>query len=363
MKLPSTVVIVTCSLMFAGCNQLTQLGSKAMVFEEDPFTQLEQTQAAARQPSSAYPANHQAGNHWNQPALTNQTPNQQYNYEYNQQQAVAQQPGTAVYDPNGALPIQNWDAPPTAATTAAYMPQADAMSGPPASGPVARAEAAVAAMMAQHGRAPKQIQQVGHQAASESPGVATFDFGSFEPQPAPQFGANPFSDETLPIGSGGIEHTYGSIDPSLAVNTTPSNPIVPKPHSPTFELDESLLDLPQAQPPQRNSRVYPGTNIPRPVGRSSVFLDALDDAFEPVQPAPASEPSTQSPPSVVTQPVFTQPVTRGTLRQVGGQTPAVTPAPIPVATPVIVPANPQPAKQPIIHDSTNDSKWRARRRS
>ena len=347
MKFPSTVVIALCSLTLVGCNQLTQLGAKSLVFEEDPFTQLEQAQQAATSPQQP-------------PVAMDGSAAGQYSYQPNQP-ARRQASGSAEFDPNAGLPVQNWDTPQQTNTTTAYMPHS-VTSGPAASGPVARAEATVAALMAQQQR---PIQQAGFETRAETPGVATFDFGSPAQQSAaPEFERRPQFDGPAQSRPQFDAPQFGS-DPFQAVDTTPANPVVPQPHSPTFELNESLLDLPTVQQPTRDPNKFPGTNIPIPAGKASVFLDVMEDAFEPVPQTgmtPPMSPAGQQPPPVVTQPVFTQP-TRTDGRSLPQPTGRVAiPATQPAVAPVVVPPTSTRPRREIIHDSRNDSKWRAARR-
>lgn len=357
MKFQSTVVLTLCSLTLVGCNQLTQLGAQSLVFEEDPFAQLEQDQqtAASQQQQPAMAANQQG-------QIPGQYGSAVAQYQYQQNQTAAQQPaGSATFDPNAGLPIQNWDTP-EPVTTTAYMPQTGqpaAMAGPAASGPVARAQATVNALLTQ--QQPQPIQQSSFEIQPDAPGVATFDFGSQpvaaaqEPETPPQFDAPP--QFQAPEFS---SHRFQGVD------TTPSNPVVPQPHSPTFELNESLLDLPPVQQPTRDPNKFPGTNIPIPTGRASVFLDVLDDAFEPASPGgsvtPPVTPAGLQPKPVATKPVFTQPTrTDGrSIPQPTGVLGTSTSQPVPASA--ISPATSKPPQQKIIHDSRNDSKWRAARR-
>jgi hypothetical protein len=310
MKQTTLCIAAVCSTLLAGCNQLNRTGSQSMVFDSDPFVQLdeEQTMAANQAPPTG------------RVSVGNINNSMQNAYQAQSQQAAA----TASYSYNagGSPDVAAMYAPQQPAVATQQMPnfqRTPQLTPTPqpgiSSSPASRAAAEAAAMLAQAGRQPQHIHQMSHEVASPaSSGIVNADF-----QPDP-FEQSPVTQSHMMTPGGVVP-----MPPEAMYNPT----------SDQFELSASDLELPNSQP-ATDSRFFPGTNIPLPTGRANLG-DILPADWEPT-PTPVPEIATSP---VQTTPVFSPPK--------GADA-------VPVAPSEVREAG------PIIRDSTSQSKWRAARR-
>ena len=325
MKSTTTAIAALCSLLFVGCNALNRVGSQSVVFDSDPFTQIDNAQADDNQVNRA--GYNQAANGQQQYA---QQPQGQPNHAAMMAQSQTPQTGrVSVGNLGGAVPPTYNNLPQTASpvtpaptaqaqytynpTTAAAPPVMNqpgyaARPASPASqattGPAARAAAEAAAMMA--ARTPQQQQQPIHQMSYET--AAPVQPGDFEPNP---FGG------AVPM------------PPEAQYNVATDE----------YELSDADLAIPDVEQKQ-GPRMFPGYNIPMPVGRVTI-PDVMPSEWE---TAPTPTPAPVSAP-IEAQPVFSPPA-----RQ-----------PVLVSEPAAIPSESVKAT-PVIKDSTDQSKWRAVRR-
>lgn len=171
-------------------------------------------------------------------------------------------------------------------------------------GPAARAEADVAAMLA--------AQQQQHVGTADYTAPSGHDFSGVHQagyqassQPGAVVAADPFAE----TATGGVPgNPFAAPDAAAGF----------EPAAGQYQLSEKDLELPPLPEPQ----LLPGTNVPAPVGRATLQM----------QPVPAWDPPATG--TVPTQPVFSPPATGSTVPQ-----------------------------RPVMQDSTSHTKWRAARRS
>ena len=191
-QLLNGIIVLSC-LGLVGCNQLTRLGSQALVFDSDPFTDIDST---ARTPQTivGQPAN--AAGRVSVGNLTAQSPPPTYADMQNQMQnrmqstarpQVAQYNYPPTYDTapmaQPAAPAQPTATPPPVAQPVGN-PYAAAPAPPAISSPAARAAEEAAAMIAQRGLAPKGVPAVPVTQVSTA-GTAMYGADPFEPANGP----------------------------------------------------------------------------------------------------------------------------------------------------------------------------------
>lgn len=322
MKRLTNGIIAVCCLSIVGCNQFTRSGSEGLVFDSDPFTEIDSNQrvSTAQQPPTGRVSVGNLGGQAAPPTYADMQMQQQPTGQAYQQPpppaAAQSQYAQYNYSPNYAqAPQQPQPGQQSPIVQAGYQPPPNPAGVPQASGNMnsaaSRAAAEVAAMIAK-----RQTSQMPPNTQMAPGGITQASYNVTAPGTA----------------------TYGSPDPF-----DPQPGAVPMPPEAQFdagsqqwELTEADLELPAA--PQPNPGVFPGStmNIPLPTGRATL-TDALPAEWEPTPTPPATGGA------IPTQPVFSPPATQ--------QNSSTTTPPVP---PAVV--------APVIQDSTNYSKWRAVRR-
>ncbi|MFK7822083.1 MAG: hypothetical protein AB8G99_25525 [Planctomycetaceae bacterium] len=325
MKHTALSIAAVCSTLLAGCNQLNSVGSQSIVFDRDPFVQLDENESTAA--NSATPTGRVSVGNFNNP--------QQAGYAAQAQQQGGA-PATATYSFNGGgnsdvaamyapqqqprQPHQQYGNGQPAPQPLQAMQQMTSSAQPhAASSPAARAAAETAALLARMGKQPQQIQQMSHEVATAgtptapSSGIVTADFSPDPFEPA----SNQAVQSHMMTPSGVVP-----MPPEAQYNPTNDQ----------FELSEADLQIPTTQA-DSNPEYFPGTNIP--TGKVSL------DTILPSEWEPTPKPTATAATPVQTNPVFSPPTTSGA-----------------------VPVTPTDARAagPVIRDSTNHSKWRAARR-
>lgn len=287
MKLSTCATMAMCSLLFVGCSQLNRVGSDAVVFDSDPFTQIDAAEASRNQLARNQP--HAAGRvnvgnlaHNSAPPSYNNPPQQggasQAQYTYNPALSTHQ----SAMNAHDSIPTQ-------------AVP----------SGPAARAAAEAAAMVASRQRRRQPIQQMSYETSTPM-AVPAADV-------AASFGDDPFEPQKFPM-----QEAKGAVPMPPG---TQANPL-----SDEFELTDADLALPSNEP-STDRRMFPGTNIPMPTGRATLG-SVMPSEWEP------------TPADVPTQPVFSPPANQSAA-------PASVPAPLPAqAVPVIQDSTNQSKWQP-----------------
>ncbi len=103
MKSTTTAIAALCSLLFVGCNALDRVGSQSVVFDSDPFTQIDNTQANNNQVNQA--GYNQAANGHQQHQQYAQQPQGQPNHAAMLAQGQTPQAGrVSVGNLGGAIP-------------------------------------------------------------------------------------------------------------------------------------------------------------------------------------------------------------------------------------------------------------------
>ena len=267
MKSTTTAIAALCSLLFVGCNALDRVGSQSVVFDSDPFTQIDNTQANNNQVNQA--GYNQAANGHQQHQQYAQQPQGQPNHAAMLAQGQTPQAGrVSVGNLGGAIPPTYNNLPqtappvPTAQTQYTYNPAAAPAvpAAPPVmnhsgyaarpatpavqatTGPAARAAAEAAAMMAARAPAQQPIQQTSYETA------VPVQASDFEPDP---FGG------VVPM------------PPEAQYNVSAAQ----------YELSDADLEIPYVEE-KRDPRMFPGYNIPMPVGRVTI-PEVMPSEWEP----------------------------------------------------------------------------------